>query len=136
MAFREINMAFSEPHISVPGAPVSCVAAFVRKAGLSEQHAVMAAGLAGGIGLSGGACGALGAAIWIIGMNTIRDGKKMKFKDPRALEVIDKFLKCSDYEFECSEIVGRKFANIEDHAEYLKEGGCADLIDLLAAACA
>ena len=38
----------------------------------------MAAGLAGGIGLSGGACGALGAAIWILGMNhNIKEGKKL-----------------------------------------------------------
>jgi hypothetical protein len=35
---------------------------------VSDMHMVMAVGLAGGIGLSGGACGALGAAIWIIGM--------------------------------------------------------------------
>ena len=36
--------------------------------GESDIHAVMASGLAGGIGLCGGACGALGAAIWILGM--------------------------------------------------------------------
>jgi hypothetical protein len=35
-----------------------------RKMGESDMHAVMASGFAGGIGLCGGACGALGAA-WI-----------------------------------------------------------------------
>ena len=44
--------------------------------GVSEMHTVMAAGLAGGIGLSGGACGALGAAIWINGMNDSQEGAR------------------------------------------------------------
>ena len=37
----------------------------VKKIGASKIHAIMAAGLAGGIGFGGGACGALGTAIWI-----------------------------------------------------------------------
>jgi hypothetical protein len=93
----------------------------------------MAAGLAGGIGLCGGACGALGAAIWIFAMNSNKEGKgKIDFKDPRALEVIERFIKCTDYEFECAEIVGRKFENINDHADYLRDGGCSDIIEVLA----
>jgi hypothetical protein len=47
--------------------------------------------------------------------------------------VIDRFVKCTDCEFECSEIVGKKFEKISDHAEYLKNGGCAELTDTLAA---
>jgi hypothetical protein len=47
--------------------------------------------------------------------------------------LIDHFLKQTDYEFECSEIVGRKFENVADHARYLKEGGCSELIESLAA---
>lgn len=35
--------------------------------------------------------------------------------------------------FECSEIVGRKFEDIDDHAGYLREGGCSELIEVLAA---
>ena len=92
----------------------------------------MASGFAGGIGLSGGACGALGAAIWINGVKKGKDEDiKMDFKDPKAIELIERFLKHTDYKFECSEIVGRKFENVNDHAGYLAEGGCEELIEVL-----
>ncbi len=134
VAFREINTALSEENIEAPSAPVSCAAMLAQKMGLSDMHTVMAAGLAGGIGLCGGACGALGAAIWIIGMNTSEDGggKINYFNNPGAADAIDIFTKCTDYEFECSEIVGRKFENVGDHADYLRNGGCSKIIDVLA----
>jgi hypothetical protein len=104
-----------------------------QKMGVSDIHTVMTAGLAGGIGLCGGACGALGAALWIIGMNSKKEGTgKVDFKDPRGLDMIDRFVKCTDFKFECSEIVGRKFENIEDHAAYLRDGGCSEIIEVLA----
>ncbi len=132
-AFSQINTALSENHIDVPSPPVSCAATLARRMGVSEMHAVMAAGLAGGIGLCGGACGALGAAIWIIGMNTIRKGPgKLKFEHPRATEAIERFMKCTDYKFECSEIVGRRFDHIGDHARHLRDGGCSNIIEVLA----
>jgi hypothetical protein len=106
-----------------------------RRMGQSDMHAVMAAGLAGGIGLSGGGCGALGAAVWITAMNGIRkQGGKVDFKDPAASEVIERFVKTSDYELECSKIVGRGFEGIGDHAAYLRDGGCSELIEVLASA--
>ena len=53
--------------------------------GVSDLHVTMAAGFAGGIGLSGGGCGALGAAIWITGMNKIKAGvEKVSFVDGRV----------------------------------------------------
>ncbi|MFC2035747.1 hypothetical protein ACFLUJ_06480 [Chloroflexota bacterium] len=60
VAFSEINTALSEKHIEAPLPPVSCSAMLAQKMGASDMHTVMAAGFAGGIGLSGGACGALG----------------------------------------------------------------------------
>ena len=132
-AFSEINSAFSEKQIEVPSAPVSCAAMLAQKMGVSDMHTVMAAGFAGGIGLCGGACGALGAAIWIIGMNSKERDGKIDFKDPRALDAIDRFMKCTDFKFECSEIVGRRFENIGDHAGYLRGGGCSKIIEVLAA---
>jgi hypothetical protein len=57
-AFSEINSALSGKNIEAPAAPVSCSAMLAQKMGVSDMHAVMAAGFAGGIGLSGGACGA------------------------------------------------------------------------------
>jgi hypothetical protein len=132
-AFAEIDTALSEKNIEIPAPPVSCAAVLAQKIGLSDMHKVMVAGFAGGIGLCGGACGALGAAIWINGIKSGGDGYgKVGFKDPRAQNAIDRFLKCTGFRFECSEIVGRKFASVDDHAGYLREGGCAEILEVLA----
>ena len=133
VAYREINAAFSEEQTKAPSMPVSCAAAVARKMGASEEHATMAAGLAGGIGLCGGACGALGAAIWIMGINSQKEpGGKMDYKDPRALKVIEQFMKSTDFEFECTKIAGRKFENVDDHARYISDGGCSEILEVLA----
>ena len=41
----------------------------------------------------------------------------------RAEDTIDGFMNSADSEFECSTIVGRKFESIDDHANYLRDGG-------------
>jgi Putative redox-active protein (C_GCAxxG_C_C) len=134
VAFSEIKGALSEEGVEAPPGPVSCSALLARKMGESDMHAVMAAGFAGGIGLSGGACGALGAAIWIASMKALREGAgKPDFQSPAALEIIDGFLKCTDYEFECSRIAGRKFESVGDHASYVCLGGCSKVLEVLAA---
>ena len=133
-AFSEINTALSEKRIEAPSPPVSCSAMLAQKMGVSDMHTVMAAGFAGGIGLSGGACGALGAAIWIIGMNGRKEGVSDKVINSRASDTIDRFIrsKSADFRFECSEIVGRRFENVGDHAGYLRDGGCSKIIEVLA----
>ncbi len=132
LAFDEIDSALSEERAAPPSPPVSCAASLARKMGASDLHAVMASGFAGGIGLCGGACGALGAAIWTLGMKIGKEeGGKIGYKDPRTQELVDRFMNHTDFKFECSEIVGRTFENVHDHAEYLRGGGCAELIGLL-----
>ena len=134
VALRETGAALSEPALEAPTAPVSCAAEVARRMGASDLHAVMAAGFAGGIGLSGGACGALGAALWLLGLKSLEGGsKKVAFKAPAALAAMDRFMKSTDYEFECSQIVGRKFEGVGDHAEHVRTGGCAKILDVLAA---
>jgi len=138
VAFTEINTALAAEHVEPPAPPVSCAAVLAQKMGASELHTVMASGLAGGIGLSGGGCGALGAAVWIIAMNSLEEsgdqlGFDERFQDPRALEAIDRFLTCTGSEFECSRIVGRRFEDVGDHVSYLRDGGCSEIIDALAA---
>lgn len=133
IAFNAIDTASGEKQIETPSTPVSCTAILAQKMGLSHMHTVMAAGFAGGIGLSGGGCGALGAAIWILGMNLRKEGIGNKAINSRISDLIDKFIKNANYELECSEIVGRKFENIDDHATYLRDGGCSKIIDVLAA---
>jgi hypothetical protein len=131
IALNEINTALSEGDVEAPGHPVGCAAMLAQRMGSSDMHTAMAAGFAGGIGLSGGACGALGAAIWLLG---IEDGvEKVEFESPKALAAVDRFMKCTDYEFECSEIVGRKFESVSDHAEFLSDGGCSHILKVLAA---
>ena len=132
-AFSEINATFSEDHFAAPTAPVSCSALLAKKMGLTDVQVVMAAGFAGGIGLSGGACGALGTAFWALGMkNAQKQVENTAFTIPGTSELIDLFVESSGYEFECARIVGRKFADIHDHASYLHAGGCSKIIETLA----
>jgi hypothetical protein len=131
-AFTEINTSLSKAHVEAPSAPTSCAAMLAQRMDASDTHAAMAAGLAGGIGLSGGACGALGAAIWITGMNLLKKGDGFAHPAPHASDAIERFMKRTDHEFECSKIVGRKFENIQDHADYLHDGGCSEIVEALA----
>jgi hypothetical protein len=139
VARSDINAALSDGHIEAPSPPVSCAAMLAREMGASGMHTVMAAGFAGGIGLSGSACGALGAAIWIIGMNWLKGGVgdnvwKSQEVRSRIGDTIDRFLRGpADFRFECSEIVGRRFENVGDHADYLRGAGCSEIIEVLAA---
>lgn len=134
IAFREIGDALAAAPDEVPPAPVSCAAMVAERMGASPMQTVMAAGLAGGIGLCGGACGALGAAIWLLGLKALEQGAaKLEFKAPGALELIDRFLRCTDFELECSAIVGRQFESVADHGRFLCGGGCAAIIETLAA---
>jgi len=133
IAFDTINNALGDEHTDVPAQPVSCTALLAQKMGVSELHVAMAAGLAGGIGLSGGACGVLGAAIWFSGIHTLRNGGKLSFDLGASSPEMERFLASADYEFECASIVGRKFADVADHAAYVREGGCAKIIAALAA---
>jgi hypothetical protein len=131
-AFKDINTVLAKKDFDVPSPPVSCASLMAQKLGTSGQHQVMVAGLAGGIGLSGGACGALGAAIWLDAVNKGDFKASNKALNSRAGEIINKFVKISDYQFECSKIVGRKFDSIADHSAFLKQGGCARIIEPLA----
>jgi hypothetical protein len=109
---------------------VSCSALVARRLGASDLHEVMAAGFAGGVGLSGGACGALAAAIWLDAMG----GGTYRALEARATRIVERFLQASGHAFECSEIVGRSFADVPDHAAHLRGGGCARILEALSAA--
>jgi len=128
VAFAEIRAALGEEHGDAPAAPVSCSALVARRLGASDVHAVMAAGFAGGIGLSGGACGALGAVVWLDAMSGGRDRKAL---EASATRIVERFLTASGHAFECSEIVGRRFVDVADHAAHLRRGGCARILEAL-----
>ncbi len=117
-------------------APVSCAAEVARKMGASDEELVTVAGLAGGIGLSGNACGALGAAFW---MNTLAWCREHPGETPpsynrmNTTRLLTAFKAATGGEFLCREIVGRRFESVSDHSEYIRNGGCGALIGLLAA---
>lgn len=132
LAFNAANAALAEPPSAAPVPPVSCAAQLAQAMGASDLHTVMAAGLAGGIGLCGAACGALGAAIWLTGMARPEAGGTLDYSNPAYTRLVERFLEASDYEFECAAIVGRQFENVADHAAYLRQGGCSRIIAALA----
>jgi hypothetical protein len=129
-----IDAALSAPLGDEPAAPVSCAALLARRVGASDLHAVMVAGFAGGVGLGGGGCGALAAAVWFAGLEALRGGAtRVDFESPGARAVIDRFVGATGGQLECAAICGRRFAGVEDHAAWLRGGGCASLVEALAA---
>ncbi len=131
VAFQTIEESMAEEPVEATSHCASCAAAVARRLGASEQHVVMAAGLAGGIGLSGGGCGALGAAIWITGMNHPEEKTGLSADGTTIGEVIEAFVEASDHEYECAEIAGRRFEDAADHGRYMEAGGCARILDAL-----
>ena len=131
-AHEALEQALAQPPAEKFRGPVSCASRLIRQLGLGERHAVMAAALAGGIGLSGGACGALGAAVWVIGMSCANQGLKFDEVNTRAAQTLERFLEVTDYELECAAIVGRPFEGVGDHVGHLRQGGCDKIIHALA----
>jgi hypothetical protein len=89
--------------------------------------------LAGGLGLSGNGCGALSAAIWMNSLVRIKKGiKESASFDPNTDPTLKTFYEETDYEIECENICGQKFNTLEEHTDFVKNGGCKKLIAVLA----
>jgi hypothetical protein len=130
----EIDAALAEPLPGRSAAPVSCATLLAQRRGASERHATMLAGFAGGVGLSGEGCGALGAALWLAALDEVTATGKVDYPSPKGMTIVEKFLTAIDGDFECGAIVGRKFVGPADHARYIASGGCARIIDALSTA--
>lgn len=132
-AIQAAKAGLSQKLSDVPQMPLSCASETAKKMGAGIEEMVMVAGFAGGLGLSGNACGALAAAIW---MNTLARVKKQKYKyslsDKDLNKIVEVFHEETGYKMECSKICGRKFNTINEHSEFLKDGGCGKLINALA----
>lgn len=113
---------------------MSCATEVVKKMGGTEEESIMVAGFAGGIGLSGNACGALSAAIWYRMLQWGKDnqGKSPSmFNNPDARKVLRTFYMQTDSEMLCPKICNRSFHTIDEHSDYIKTGGCNNLIESL-----
>lgn len=131
-ARETIRTAVAKPADGPSAGPVSCAALLAARVGATPQQIIMAAGFAGGIGLCGGACGALGAAVWLQSLRTdIPEGQRAEYNTPAVQALIEAFLESSDYQFECRAITGLTFHDAAEHAAFIREGGCARIIDAL-----
>jgi len=121
--------------VNIEERPLNCASQVVRKMGGNDEEATMVAGFAGGLGLSGAACGALSAAIWKKMLDWCRDNPEKDppfFNNKTAKKMLKAFNEATDNKMLCSEICGKNFKNLEDHTEYIKNGGCQSIIDVLA----
>lgn len=131
-AIQSAKEGLSDKQADIPQLPISCASEVVKKMGAGDEEVVTVAGLAGGIGLSGNACGALGAAIW---MNTLawcrRNPGQSGYANPNTKNILNIFYSATDSEILCSKIAGQYFKTLSDHEEFIKDGGCNKLINLL-----
>ncbi len=132
-AIQSAKEGLSDKQTDLPQLPISCASEVAKKMGASDEEMVMVAGFAGGMGLSGSACGALGAAIW---MNTLtwcrKHPGKSGYLNPGANEILKAFYGATGSKILCHEICGQHFQTIDDHTEFIKNGGCNKLINILA----
>jgi hypothetical protein len=118
-----------------PEHSVSCATEVARKLGENTEETIMVSGFAGGMGLSGNACGALGAAIWLRSRAWCRENPDSRdMYNPYAKRTIEAFEKETKAKFLCKEICGRRFMTIKEHTEFINNGGCSKLINVIAQA--
>jgi hypothetical protein len=114
---------------------INCASEMAKRMGAGEEEMVTVSGLAGGIGLSGHACGALGAAIWISSLRWCKKNPgKSGYQNPRSDKILTAFKQITEGRYLCSDICGRNFKNIAEHSEFVKNGGCHHLTHILAKA--
>ena len=114
---------------------VSCASEVVKRIGASDEEAVMVAGFAGGLGLSGSGCGALSATIWLRALDWCRIHEKgSAINDPHGKKILKSFLVQTGHEILCKDICKRHFDTLEAHSNFIRLGGCEKLLHQLAKA--
>jgi len=131
-AFDAANKGLSFQNLELPQLTVSCAAKVVEKMDGTNEEIVTASGLAGGIGLSGQACGALGAAIWKSSLDWCKDNPgESGYKNPKSKEIMEAFISKTESEFLCQNICKKRFESVDEHTAYINNGGCIELIEIL-----
>ena len=112
---------------------VNCASLVAKKWGASDEQISKVAGFAGGMGLSGNGCGALAAAIWLRNLDWCEENEKGdSFKNEKAMEVLARFQAMMGDKIICKEISERNFEDLKEHSDYIENGGCSELITMLA----
>ncbi len=137
-AIQSATEGLSQNQTDCPQHAMSCASEVAKKLGASNEEMIMVAGFSGGLGLSGNACGALSAAIWIKSLNWCRkqtdsgfDEWKSLFENPDLINILNEFYRVTNRKILCSKISKHCFKTISDHSEFIKNGGCKKLIDVL-----
>lgn len=132
-ALQVAKEGLSRNHTDLPEHSMSCASEVVKEMGGSEEEMVMVAGFAGGLGLSGNGCGALAAAVWMDSLiqNRKKTGKTSSF-NPDSNLILKAFYEETDYEMMCDKICGKHFKSLDEHTEFVKNGGCKKLISIIA----
>ncbi len=134
-AIQSATIGLSQDKTDVLRPPISCASEVVKRMGASDEEMAMVAGFAGGLGLSGNGCGALSAAVW---MNTLSWCRKHPEKSPPFFNnsytknILEAFNDATDSRMLCNQISGQNFRTIDDHTEFMKNGGCDKLVNALA----
>ena len=111
---------------------ISCTTEVAKKMGASNEEMIMVAGFAGGLGLSGNACGALSAAIWMNSLSWTKEHpNKSAFKNKKAKTTLKAFNKETKSEMLCHKICQKQFKTIDEHSQFIRNGGCNNLIKIL-----
>ena len=112
---------------------VSCASELIRKIGGNDEQIAMVAGFAGGLGLSGNACGALGAIMWFNTMKWVNENPgKETYPNPIAKNTLEAFYQATGYEIQCCDITDRKFNSLTEHTAFICNGGCGKLLNIFA----
>jgi len=116
----------------LPSNTVSCASEIAKKMGASEEEIVTVAGFAGGLGLGGDACGAMIAAMWLRSIDFIKDNPgKSVHSNEYASNLMFTFDDHTGSKCKCREICGKNFESLEDHSNFIRNGGCSELMETL-----
>lgn len=127
----KIGQEFAQETTKGEAPAYNCASEMARRLGATEREAVMVAGFAGGLGLRGKGCGALAVAIWMIALQWIRSHPgehPPMFRYPAVSKLLSAFRKKTGGALACEKICGKKFHSPGQHAEFISQGGCNDIL--------
>lgn len=129
-----------------PKAPTACAVMLAKRLNASEREQLMVAGFSGGLGLSGGACGALATAVWLKTLKWLKekgDSKDSFFKAlrqeltqtgdfyPDIKNIQRQFESLTNGVYSCKHTTKREFSSVKEHCDFIANGGCKEILNLL-----